>query len=217
MENKILIELFLDEADKENGLDIISFVSSPAIEKDFMHFNSDIDRFSFKSTNEEKRIVTGACMIPNLEIIRMDAEGKPYFVFFTDETVMKAQEVFAKYGKTKATNFEHEDTNMEGVTVIESWIVKDPKNDKSNALGFDVPVNTWMVSYKVDNEELWSKVKSGEVSGFSIEGVFSKNIVQMSEDSSDVYFKEIQDAINNPSLSEDEIYDKVAEVVSKLK
>ena len=215
MDKKILIELFIDEADKENGLDIISFVSAPAIEKDFMHFNSDVDKYKFKSTDEEKRIVTGAVMIPNQEIIRLDAEGNPYFVFFTEETIEKAQEVFAKYGRTKATNTEHQEIELQGATVVESWIVKDPKNDKSNALGFDVPANTWMVSYKVDNDELWSKVKSGEVSGFSIEGVFSKNIIQMSEESVDE-LEQIESLLSNDSLSEDEIYNKIALIVSKL-
>ena len=213
MEKKILIELFIDEEDKENGLDIISFVSAPAIEKDFMHFNSEVDKFKFKSTDEEKRIVTGPAMIPNQEIIRLDAEGKPYFVFFTEETVEKAQEVFAKYGKTKTTNFEHEDSTLEGATVVESWIVKDPKNDKSNALGFDVPVNTWMVSYKVDNDELWEKVKKGEVNGFSIEGVFSKNIVKMSEENA---LETIEKIVNNKDLTHSEMYDKINTIVSDL-
>lgn len=215
MDKKVLIELFIDEKDKENGLDIISFVSAPAIEKDFMHFNKDANKYQFKSTDEEKRIVTGAAMIPNLEIIRLDAEGNPYFVYFTDETVEKAQEVFAKYGRTKTANFEHQESTIEGVTVVESWIVKDPKNDKSNALGFDVPANTWMVSYKVDNQELWQKVKDGEVSGFSIEGVFSKNVIQMSEEVKDD-FKEIESIVNNKDLTEVEMYDKIAVIVSKL-
>tara|TARA_R110002072_G_scaffold128500_1_gene266291 strand:+ start:492 stop:1139 length:648 start_codon:yes stop_codon:yes gene_type:complete len=214
MEKKILIELFIDEADKENGLDIISFVSAPAIEKDFMHFNSEVDNFKFKSTDEEKRIVTGPAMIPNQEIVRMDAEGKPYFVFFTSETIEKAQEVFAKYGKTKATNFEHEESNLDGATVVESWIVKDPKNDKSNALGFDVPANTWMVSYKVDNDELWAKVKNGEVSGFSIEGVFSKNIVKMSEDEIDLDI--IEKIVTNEDLTEEQKYNEISVIISKL-
>ena len=184
MEKKVLIELFIDDKDQDNALDMISFVSAPAIEKDFMHFKEQKEKFEFKS-NEEKRIVTGAAMIPNQEIIRMDAEDKPYFVYFTEETIEKAQEVFAKYGKTKSTNFEHK-TGMRDVTVVESWIVTDPSNDKSNALGFsDIPKGSWMVSYKVDNDELWEKVKNGEVKGFSIEGVFSKNIIQMSKHDSD--------------------------------
>ena len=184
MEKKVLIELFIDDKDQDNALDMISFVSAPAIEKDFMHFKEQKEKFEFKS-DEEKRIVTGAAMIPNQEIIRMDAEDKPYFVYFTEETIEKAQEVFAKYGKTKSTNFEHK-TGMRDVTVVESWIVTDPSNDKSNALGFsDIPKGSWMVSYKVDNDDLWKKVKNGEVKGFSIEGVFSKNIIQMSKHDSD--------------------------------
>jgi len=184
MEKKVLIELFIDDKDQDNALDMISFVSAPAIEKDFMHFKEQKEKFEFKS-NEEKRIVTGAAMIPNQEIIRMDAEDKPYFVYFTEETIEKAQEVFAKYGKTKSTNFEHK-TGMRDVTVVESWIVTDPTNDKSNALGFsDIPKGSWFVSYKVDNDELWEKIKNGEVRGFSIEGVFSKNIIELSKHDSD--------------------------------
>ena len=184
-DKKVLIELFIDDKDQDNALDIISFVSAPAIESDFMRFKEEKEVFTFKATDEEKRIVTGAAMMPNKEIVRMDAESKPYFVYFTEETIEKCQEMFAKYGKTKSTNFEHS-TGMRDVTVVESWIVTDPKNDKSNALGFkDIPKGSWMVSYKVDNDDLWAKVKAGEVKGFSIEGVFSKNIIEMSKDDSD--------------------------------
>lgn len=213
MENKLLIELFIDEEDKENGLDIISFVSAPAIEKDFMHFKKD-NNFNFKSTNEEKRIVTGACMIPNQEIIRLDAEGNPYFVYFTEETILKAQEVFSKYGKTKTTNFEHEEETLNGVTVVESWIVEDPKNDKSNALGFkDVSKGSWFVSYKVDNDDLWEKVKNGEVKGFSIEGVFSKNIVEMSKNES--CLDTLKAIVKSEDLTDNQMFDKIAEILSK--
>tara|TARA_R110001599_G_scaffold222508_2_gene421604 strand:- start:1488 stop:2102 length:615 start_codon:yes stop_codon:yes gene_type:complete len=184
-DKKVLIELFIDDKDQDNALDIISFVSAPAIESDFMSFKEAKEGFAFKATDEDKRIVTGAAMMPNKEIVRMDAEDKPYFVYFTEETIEKCQEIFAKYGKTKSTNFEHS-TGMRDVTVVESWIVTDPANDKSNALGFsDIPKGSWFVSYKIDNDELWAKVKSGDVKGFSIEGVFSKNIVEMSKDDSD--------------------------------
>ena len=218
MEKKVLIELFIDEIDQDNGLDIISFVSTPAIEKNFMHFKEeDADKFKFKATDEEKRVVTGPAMVPNQEIIRLDAEGNPYFVFFTEDTVIKAQEVFHKYGKTKASNFEHE-VGLRDVTVVESWIVTDPKNDKSNALGFsDIPRGTWMVSYKVDNDKLWEKVKSGEVQGFSIEGVFSKNIVQMSAESDETFFKDVQDILNNDALTNLEMYEMIQDIVSELK
>lgn len=213
-EKKILIELFLDEEDSENALDIISFVSAPAIEKNFMHFKKEEEGYKFKTTDIEKRIVTGAAMIPDMEIIRMDSENKPYFVYFTKETIEKAQEVFAKKGKTKSTNFEHSEV-MDDVTVVESWIVTDSKNDKSAALGFkDIPEGSWFVSYKIDNEDLWQKVKAGEVSGFSIEGVFSKNIVEMSKANED-HFKALKDIVTNKALSDVQMFEKVSKILLK--
>ena len=157
-------------------------------------------------------------MVPNQEIIRLDAEGNPYFVFFTEATIEKAQEVFAKFGKTKSTNFEH-NVGLRDVTVVESWLVTDPNNDKANALGFsDIPKGTWMVSYKVDNDQLWELVKAGEVLGFSIEGVFSKNIIQMSaQDKEEALFNEIRAALTDKGISQDDLYDKLAQISSKLK
>ena len=37
----------------------------------------------------------------------------------------------------------------------------------------DMPVGTWMVSMKIDNDEIYEKAKKGEVKGFSIEGYFA--------------------------------------------
>jgi len=214
MEKKILIELFIDEEDHDNGLDIISFVSEPAIEKDFMYFNADKKKYEFKASDTEKRIVTGPAMVPNQEIIRVDAQGNPYFVFFTEDTIEKAQEIFAKFGKTKSTNFEHE-VGMRDVTVVESWIVTDPNNDKANALGFkDIPKGTWMVSYKVDNDDLWQMVKDGQVMGFSIEGVFGRKIVEMSaEDTTELVYNKIQEVLNNEELTDNDKYDMVSKLL----
>ena len=68
---------------------------------------------------------------------------------------------------------------LEGVYFFESWIVTDSKNDKANALGFDVPVGTWMMSMKVENQTIWNEyVKTGKITGFSIDsrlGVDIKN------------------------------------------
>lgn len=225
MDNKkdILIELIIDVEDKNNKLDIISFVSEPAIESNFQYFSKEKKKLEFKTTNEEKRIVTGAGMIPNKKILRLDKEKNPYFVFFTTEMVQKCQESFAKYGKTKSTNFEHSDVNLEDVTLIESWIVENPENDKSNELGFsDIPKGTWMVSYKVDNQELWDKVKSGEVKGFSIEGMFSEKVVEMSiqetKNNQDVdTYNTIKSIISDETLSDDEMFDKLSDIASKLK
>jgi hypothetical protein len=60
------------------------------------------------------------------------------------------------------------------MSVVESWIVEDEDKDKSRVYGLDMPVGTWMVSMKVDDESIWTEqVKNDKVFGFSIEGSFA--------------------------------------------
>jgi hypothetical protein len=42
--------------------------------------------------------------------------------------------------------------------------------------GFSLPKGTWMISMKVDNDEVWHDVKAGKVKGFSIEGYFADKL-----------------------------------------
>ena len=64
--------------------------------------------------------------------------------------------------------------SIQNLTVVESWLVDNPKMDKSVNYGLNVPKGTWMVSMKVNNDEIWNDyVKTGKVKGFSIEGFFS--------------------------------------------
>jgi hypothetical protein len=53
-------------------------------------------------------------------------------------------------------------------------MVEDKAKDKSAIYDLDVPVGTWMVAVKVENEAIWQEwVKEGRVKGFSIEGFFA--------------------------------------------
>jgi len=125
-------------------------------------------------TDEEKRIVFGPVMIPDLKIFRKDMLGNPYYVFFSAETIKMIAE---KYMRNKY--IDNNDTNHNGkaasdVYVIESWI-KEDENDKSTKYGYgDLPVGTWFVSMKVRNDEVWQKVKKGELRGFSVSGYFEE-------------------------------------------
>jgi hypothetical protein len=74
---------------------------------------------------------------------------------------------------------------IEGMSVVESWIIENSKQDKSAIYGFELPEGTWMISMKVDNEEVWNKVKSGDIKGFSIEGYFEPSSTKLSSDKSD--------------------------------
>ena len=202
---ELIVELTVDEND-DTGVDIISFVESPAIEVDFMYFN-DKKTERFKTVDEDKRIVVGAAMLPNEKIIREDADGNPYFVYFSEETVRKCAELYFKRSKQTQTNVDHSSEVMNGVTVVESWIVENPEMDKSKHLGYkDIPSGSWFVSYKVDNNTLWDKVKAGEVLGFSVEGLFTQTVEQENE------FSAIKDILES-CLSDDE---KVQEMKKKL-
>jgi len=175
--NELIVELTVNE-DDDTGVDIISFVESPAIEVDFMYF-TDKKTQRFKAVDTDKRIVVGAAMLPNEKIIRYDADNNPYFVYFSEDTVRKCQELYFKRSKQNSTNVDHKDEVNGGVTVVESWIVENPEMDKSKHLGYEnIPKGSWFVSYKVDNDDLWDKVKNGEVLGFSVEGLFTQTVEQ---------------------------------------
>lgn len=160
------IELFIDE----NGewLNNISLVEMPATETNFLKFGKQRQYFN---TDNEKQIVTGAVMIPEMRIYRRDETNGEYYVYFSRETVEQAAERWLKEGKNNAFNLEHSQPTG-SVYVTESWIVADGKNDKAKALGLDVPAGTWMLSAKIESPELWRRVRGGEFNGFSVEGTF---------------------------------------------
>ena len=81
-------------------------------------------------------------------------------------------ELYFKNGNQANATLEHEHA-INGLHLVESWIVEG-EQDKSRIYGLDVPVGTWMVSMKVENDAIWEKfVKEGSVKGFSIEGYFA--------------------------------------------
>tara|TARA_R110002020_G_scaffold164573_1_gene351369 strand:- start:9889 stop:10836 length:948 start_codon:yes stop_codon:yes gene_type:complete len=175
------VELLIDETEDVFGIQAISLVHNPAIEKGWVALSRD-NFLSLAKVDEDKRILVAPALIPNKEIPRFDAEKQEeYIVYFSEETIAQAQELFMKGLKGNNTTLEHKE-DVQGVSVIETWI-KEDKNDKSNLYGFnDVPVGSWFVKVKVYNDEVWSQVKRGELRGFSIEGFFVDSVVQMQKD-----------------------------------
>lgn len=166
-----IIELFLDEENENSGIEAISVVESPAIESDFIALKNQ--EIKMAEVDKEKRILMGAALIPNKPIYRKNEKGDGYYVFFSSNTVKKASEMFFIRGNQSKATLEHQ-MSIQNLTVVESWLVDNPKMDKSVNYGLNVPKGTWMVSMKVNNDEIWNDyVKTGKVKGFSIEGFFS--------------------------------------------
>lgn len=135
-------------------------------------------KVEFKEVSKEKRILMGAAMIPDKPIYRVDGDEE-YYVFFTKETIRRASELYLMNGKQNNATLEHE-VKLEGLSLVESWIIEDSDKDKSRAYGLNHPVGTWMVSMKVNNDDIWDNyVKEGVVKGFSIEGWFMQRETAM--------------------------------------
>lgn len=178
-----IIELLIDEDALLSGIEAISIVDKPAIEENFIALKEQT-KVNLAEIDKEKRILMGAALIPNKNIYRTDGEDE-YYIYFSDDTVRKASELFLMRGNQNKSTLEHE-AELNGLTVVESWIIEDEVHDKSRKYGLDMPVGTWMVSMKVNNEEVWENyVKTGLVKGFSIEGYFTDKL-EMSKMGSDI-------------------------------
>ena len=174
-----IVELILDETQEMMGIDAISIVESPAIQEDFIALNSQ--EIKLAELSKEKKILMGALLVPNKPIYRKNGDDE-YYIYFSKETIAKASQLYLKNGYQGNSTLEHSSA-LEGLTLVESWLVEDEVNDKSRAYGMNVPVGTWMGSVKVDNDEIWNEyVKTDKVKGFSIEGYFADKMEKPKEE-----------------------------------
>jgi hypothetical protein len=125
-------------------------------------------------TDDEKRIVLGPAMIPDMRIFRKDKSGNPYYVYFSSETIKMIAEKYMRNKYTDNNDTQHNGKAVKDVYVMESWIKEDAE-DKSNKYGYnDLPIGTWFVSMKIKNDEIWKQVKDGILNGFSVSGYFEE-------------------------------------------
>ena len=173
-------ELVISDDSQELAIDAISLVSSPAIEQDFVYFGKEKNNLTFAKVDEEKRMLVSPALIPNKQIFRYDPNtDSEYYVFFSKATVARAAELYLKHNNHHKATYEHQD-RVSGVLTVESWI-KEGDMDKSKLYGYDLPNGTWFVKMKINNDELWNRIKEGELKGLSIEGYFTDKMEAMSE------------------------------------
>lgn len=132
----------------------------------------------FAFSDDEQRIVVGPAMIPDQLIPRLDEMGNKFHVFFSKDTIKKIAEKFFKEMKHNNTDVNHDDNITKNNTLLESWIVEDPKMDKSAVYGFDLPVGTWVTSYRINDDETWNQIKAGKLNGFSVTGDFIQKAIK---------------------------------------
>ena len=165
MEKELLYELLIED-DATDEIFAVSFVESPAIERNFVYMAKEV---KFAAIDDEKMLVAGPLLIPEKKIFRIDGEGNPYYVFFSKDTVAKLARKFLRKKYNDEVTAEH-DAKVKGVHLVESWIIEQSTKDKSNTFGYTLPAGTWFGIYDVSgNSDMWEKVKDGTFQGFSVE------------------------------------------------
>lgn len=161
-----------------NAVFAIALVEDPAIMFDFVYLSNNPTK-NLILLAEEKQMIYTPVLIPNQRIVRMGADNEPYQIFFSAETIEEAAQDYMTAKKTDEFNSEHTGQKLNGVQVVESWIVDEPSKDKSTLLGFDVPKGTWMQGIKINDPKTLSKVKDGTFKGISIEGYFDEHLTEL--------------------------------------
>lgn len=187
----------------------ISLVETPAIEVDFIAFSDkQVKPQSFKVQDKAKHQLIGPLMIADQPIFRRNPNtGEEYYVKFDAQSIENAVKNFSKKGYNSNINMEH-DVQVEGAYLMESWIVTDPKKDKSAAYGFkNITKGSWMGIVYCPNEEIFNNyVTNGTLKGFSVEGMYAQ-----SPEPIDYFNKQDKEL----SKDEQELIDYLARLLSK--
>lgn len=152
-------------------VNMISFVDDPAIKTPFLNFKNQ-DPFKF-STLEEKRIVTGPVLIPDIIIPRRINDTVFHVVFKADQ-IKKVYDKFMQSKSYANSNFMHSKAlnEKDDCHVFECFLTDPDRGIHPPEAFKDMPPYTWFMSYKVTGDPLWKMIKEKKINGFSIEGHF---------------------------------------------
>ena len=172
----------IDVEDSEMGLKTVSLVSDPAIQINWIKFNKQSE-IKLAIQNEDKRIIFTPVLIPN-QLIYRNIAGEEFNLMFDKETIEQVEQKWVKDNLSSTVDIEHSSKLIDGVTFFESVLLNNERF--ATAKGFEgLPEGTWFLTGKVESDDVWTKIKSGEVNGVSIDGLFKTaqvNKVTMSDE-----------------------------------
>lgn len=158
------------------GLMAISIVDFPAVKKNFIHFKDESEKRIMLKADDEQRVITGVALLADTPIYRFNpAFGGDYWIVFERDTIKQLVEKYSRDGLLNVINLQHDETtySIEACTMIESYFVNNERGICPVEFK-DVPDGSWIVSFRVTDEELWKQIKAsrggeGELNGFSVE------------------------------------------------
>ena len=207
--NLPLYELILDPNSDIEGVDKISFVEQPAIEVNFLRFSkNEPNKYTF---SEDKRIITSPALIADKIIYRNDEFNGEYNVVFKKDTIYQIVQKYFKNGYLYSFNVDHS-VDVNDVYLFESYIINRERGINPPTEFKDIPDGSWMVSLKVENDNLWSDIKSGVFKGLSVECIMDSMKINYN-----TINKNINDSINNSEQELLEYFKSVVQELSKIK
>lgn len=166
-----LFEALIDSED--TGMFCISLVDAPAVESNFVAFDSDKKVSMYCVADEEKRVVRGVVMRANFPIYRYSPDMGEYYIMYSAETIRIMAEKYLAESRQNNTTLHHIAGSIaEGINLVQ-YFIKDTAKGIA-PLGFeDIEDGSLFAEYQVRDEELWHQIKCGTFKGFSLEGVFA--------------------------------------------
>lgn len=185
------LPLFIVEFDdSESVFNNVAFVTEPAIAENFIQLSKQDDISIKLNVDDEKRIVSGPALIPDMPIYRNQG-GKQFYITWEAETIKQMAINFFRNSRQNAGNVEHQ-LPVNGITYFESYLINKERGICPKEYE-NLPDGTWILSAKVTNDEVWSLVKEGTLTGFSID----VSNVQFTEEKEIDSFEELLEYLNN--------------------
>lgn len=235
MEYKIFDATF--DPKEDLGLTCVSFVDEPAICCDFQYYSkdgkahkTDVKQGEILMTNAEKHEVISPLLIPNQLILRVDENGEKYYIRWSKQVIADVATYYKLNGfqnnfsilhsffDENSTYEKYEDSFIKDVYMLKLWIIEDEKNDEATKFGYHLPEGTLMCKLKIHNRKLWSRIKSGELKGLSIEAfipsTFSGTIKynKINKMAKKTKFQKLKEAFDNFLL----IYNQTVDTAEEL-
>jgi hypothetical protein len=192
-------------SDSENKQEFIALVDQPAVELEWFAFNDhknimdviiglmaepkDVKRFDGSSKfdfsyDDERQILTGVALVADMPIYRKmvlpgDKEESEFYIVFDKKTVFDFVKKFMKNNYSRNLNLHHDDNmKLEDAFLFESIMVDSSRGISAPSMFSGVSDGSWIVSIQVEAKELWNKIKTEGLKGFSVQGYFGLDYVK---------------------------------------
>lgn len=175
-----MLPFYTMTVDESEGMDALGLVDYPAHSKALMTFSKDSKKSYF--FNDEQQILMGVAIATSTPIYRKDfTTNEEFYVIFDKNNTRKIGQKMLKNGYLHNVNEQHDSNRMlNDITLDQLFYIDKDRGVECPGCFADQNLKdgSMIISYKVHGRENWnnikSKIQSGEIQGFSIEGYFDK-------------------------------------------